>query len=97
MDTNTYLYTGDVDTDHIEKEGITHLIVQDGVSIIYDRDFYHWEDLVSVHIPSSLTQTSLSSLISMDLNMKDVKAPLSTTFINASKIYLMVLYLPMSN
>ena len=56
MDDNTitYLYTGG-QPDYSDGVGITHVIVEDGVTSINYEAFAWWTYLISVHIPPSVT------------------------------------------
>ena len=54
MNGNTYIYQGGR-PDLTTGNGITHVIVKDGVTSIDNSAFAFWKDLISVHIPSSVT------------------------------------------
>ena len=73
MNNNAYFYDGGR-PNRTAEDGITHVIVKDGVTSIDDNAFKNWKDLISVDIPSSVTTMidreafyGCSSLSSIDL------------------------------
>ena len=88
---HTYLYTGGQPDESVGK-GITHVIVQDGVSSIDDEAFYFWVHLVSVHMPSSVITIgvrafwgciSLSVVINLPTSLQQI-SPIA--FINCTSL-----------
>ena len=78
MSNNTYVYTGEVvPTIDIEEERITHVVVQDGVLYINDWAFEEW-DLVSIHIPSSVTRIGAGAFQWCD-SLSSINLPASLT------------------